>query len=174
MFTARTCCTRCVCLQDHQRQHAFRCDHLGTASPGLFGPSHLRGPLESRQKLHGAHLHRASAGEATLLPWRSACLHICTPVSWWLAACLTTFLYTLQGRVFTCRLCGNHLASNLELISKASRAPFHHCSHTPVCTSSKVGTNCFSKFHAHTDMRSCTSCRLVSLFAVTLVAAGCA
>lgn len=67
-------------------------------------------------------------------PGVQACLHICTPVSWWLAACLTTFLYTLQGRVFTCRLCGNHLASNLELISKASRAPFHHCSHTPVCT----------------------------------------
>ncbi|CAL5218434.1 g115 [Coccomyxa viridis] len=29
------------------------------------------------------------------------------------------FTEHLQGRVFTCRLCGNHLASNLELISKS-------------------------------------------------------
>ena len=29
----------------------------------------------------------------------------------------------MQGRVFTCRLCGNHLASNAELISKACAAP---------------------------------------------------
>ena len=67
-------------------------------------------------------------------PCLQACLPICTSWFWWLAACLTIFLYTLQGRVFTCRLCGNHLASNLELISKASRAPFHHCSHTLVFT----------------------------------------
>ena len=57
-------------------------------------------------------------------PSPQACLPISASCFWWLAACLAAVLCTAQGRVFTCRLCGNHLASNLELISKASRAPF--------------------------------------------------
>ena len=44
----------------------------------------------------------------------------------------------LQGRVFSCRLCGTHLASNLELISKvwrldaALRAPGPGCTRRPL------------------------------------------
>lgn len=53
--------------------------------------------------------------------------HIRTPIN----ECLRNLIspakmandFPMQGRVFTCRLCGNHLASNLELISKASENP---------------------------------------------------
>ena len=65
-----------------QWQQAFRCDHRGSASPGLSGRSHLGGPLKSRQELHGAHLHRASAGDATLLLQRSGLPErLCTLIS---------------------------------------------------------------------------------------------